>query len=162
VVGDITDRRRWRNSRSAMVSMVKSCGVDGDVAMQWRAIHGRRWRPVGLSVAGSATLSIGLGLGQWGLWRLQWTSSHEPLAPTFSYRHCAMGVPDQDARSEPTHGRWAKYGKDQINTFLFFLGFVLNSNTSCLNPSGLCLLVLLRTISSTIGVASFLLRASCA
>jgi hypothetical protein len=120
VVGDITDRRRWRNSRSAMVSMVKSCGVDGDVAVQWGAIHGRRWRPVGLPVAGSATLSISLGLGQWGLWRLQ----PEPLPPhLLLYALCdgspptkhRLGVPDQDARSGPTPGCWTKHGGDQTN-----------------------------------------------
>jgi hypothetical protein len=26
-----------------------------------------------------------------------------------------LGIPDQDARSGPTHGRWAKYGGDQTN-----------------------------------------------
>jgi hypothetical protein len=94
--------------------------VDGEVLQsRWRCssavgvIHGRRWRPVRLPVAGSVTLSIGLGLGQW-----VYGGSSEPrtVSPDLHLLFMALcdgsspaiyglGVPNPNTRSRSTPDR---------------------------------------------------------
>jgi hypothetical protein len=95
-------------------------GVDGEVLQsRWRcsnavgAIHGRRWRPVRLPVAGSVTLSIGLVLGQWVCGGSSESRTVSPGPHLLFITLCdgsppavyGLDVPNQNARSEPTLGR---------------------------------------------------------
>jgi hypothetical protein len=75
-----------------------------------------------LPAAGSATIGIGLGLGRWAAAVAvePRNPNHCPHPPIYSTARrgptshvIGLGVPDQDARSGPRHGRWAKSGGDQ-------------------------------------------------
>jgi hypothetical protein len=124
VVGNITDRRRWRISSSAH-------GVDGEVLRsRWRCSSAVRRDPQAAVETGEAsrrwqcTLGIGSGLGQWvaAVAVEPRNPNHWPPPPIYSTARrgptshvIGLGVPDQDARLGPRYGRWAKSGGDQTS-----------------------------------------------
>jgi hypothetical protein len=130
VVGNITDRRRWRISSSAH-------GVDGEVLRsRWRCSSAVRRDPQAAVETGEAsrrwqcTLGIGSGLGQWvaAVAVEPRNPNHWPPPPIYSTARrgptshvIGLGVPDLDARLGPRHGRWAKSVEIKLTVISLFL-----------------------------------------